>query len=273
MKELLRQQVPLLAICVLSCGCINLSTSPDDPTCQINNETTAEGIVLEDSCKQGRLRLLPAVRVEGVWYGAGLDGPCYTFEGSVNCPAGEIGILTAYSVVVGRVGWVDVWGQFDPSKRVEALALTGNLRLSGATAWLSNGFQSWSQSGVLALADAPTEQELQQALTMRGDAEVLRTGTELSWWHTWVGGGDLALVAGTLDASQFKSWISVHRAEGFDLEIWLVSGGMITRSAWGITTRRRISPRRRPRAAAASVWPVGIARMPARTISAMKAAV
>ena len=54
---------------------------------------------------------------------------------------------------------------------------------------------------------------------------------------------------------------------------WLVSGGMITRSACGITTRRSVGPRRSPSACAASVWPWLTARMPARTISAMKAAV
>ena len=54
---------------------------------------------------------------------------------------------------------------------------------------------------------------------------------------------------------------------------WLVSGGMITRSAWGRMTRRRIMPELKPAALAASVWPLSTDWMPARTISAMKAPV
>ena len=52
-----------------------------------------------------------------------------------------------------------------------------------------------------------------------------------------------------------------------------MSGGMITRSACGRTTSDMIRRGRIPSAAAASVWPEEMARMPPRTISAMKAAV
>ncbi|MCY1343700.1 hypothetical protein D9M69_297210 [compost metagenome] len=54
---------------------------------------------------------------------------------------------------------------------------------------------------------------------------------------------------------------------------WLVSGGMITRSACGMTTRRRILPGARPSELAASVCPWLTAWMPERTVSPMKAAV
>ena len=57
------------------------------------------------------------------------------------------------------------------------------------------------------------------------------------------------------------------------LRYWLVSGGMMTRMACGITTRRRVWPGVRPSEPAASVCPFETARMPARTTSAMKAAV
>ena len=49
-----------------------------------------------------------------------------------------------------------------------------------------------------------------------------------------------------------------------------ISGGMITRSACGRTTRLITRPGRRPSAPAASVWPRETAWMPARTFSAMK---
>ena len=48
---------------------------------------------------------------------------------------------------------------------------------------------------------------------------------------------------------------------------------MITRSACGRITRFIVRFGRRPSALAASVWPWLIAMIPARTISAMKAAV
>ena len=57
------------------------------------------------------------------------------------------------------------------------------------------------------------------------------------------------------------------------LRYWLVSGGMITRIACGITTSCSVGPVRSPSASAASVWPFDTAMMPARTTSAMKAAV
>ena len=56
------------------------------------------------------------------------------------------------------------------------------------------------------------------------------------------------------------------------LSIEIVSlpvGGTITRIACGSTIRRSVCMRDRPSAVAASVWPSGTDRMPARTISAM----
>ncbi len=183
---------------------------------------TEAGFALGDTCDRASLNLLPAVRIGGAWRGAGLDGACALAGQEVRCPAGQDGVVGAAvndagAWVVGFVAGRDV--------TVEGLALTGSLDLPGATTWLSNGFQSWSQSGALALATAPTEQELEQALLLRGDAEVLRAGTELSWWHTWVAGGELALVVGALDASRFKAWVRVHRTADAGLEVWLVDGG------------------------------------------------
>ena len=57
------------------------------------------------------------------------------------------------------------------------------------------------------------------------------------------------------------------------LRYWLVSGGMTMRMACGMTTSRKAWPERRPSAEDASVCPLLTPRMPARTISAMKAAV
>ena len=54
---------------------------------------------------------------------------------------------------------------------------------------------------------------------------------------------------------------------------WLVSGGMITRSACGRTTRRMAWRLPRPSEAAASCCPSETDAMPERTISAMNDAV
>ncbi len=54
---------------------------------------------------------------------------------------------------------------------------------------------------------------------------------------------------------------------------WLVSGGMMMRSACGTTTSRVTLDGCSPSAPAASDWPLATPRMPARTISAMNEAV
>ena len=57
------------------------------------------------------------------------------------------------------------------------------------------------------------------------------------------------------------------------LRYWFVSGGRITRRACGRTTSRKVGAARRPSAWAASLWPFATDCTPARTSSAMKAAV
>ena len=54
---------------------------------------------------------------------------------------------------------------------------------------------------------------------------------------------------------------------------WLVSGGMMTRMAWGSSTWRVVCQLDRPMLRAASNWPRGTDTMPARTTSATKAEV
>ena len=54
---------------------------------------------------------------------------------------------------------------------------------------------------------------------------------------------------------------------------WLMSGGMITRRAWGKVTWRSVSMPDSPKARDASIWPRLTDCMPARTISAMNDAV
>ena len=53
----------------------------------------------------------------------------------------------------------------------------------------------------------------------------------------------------------------------------VIDGGRITRIACGITISRSTEPRCSPSEEPASIWPLFTDKMPARTISAMKAAV
>ena len=83
------------------------------------------------------------------------------------------------------------------------------------SAWLSNGFQSWSMSGALQLRGDLGYSARSRALEDLGDQEVARQGREFSWWHTWVAGnGATPIVAGVVSANRFKSWLSAGKRDG-----------------------------------------------------------
>jgi hypothetical protein len=168
--------------------------------------------------------------VDGAWRGGSQTGPCRATSDMVTCPAGDAGDVV-----------LRLFGPRQPSQLVllvelratrdvtlEALAMEGPARIDGATSWLSNGFQSWSQSGMVSLGPAVSESAVQQALAARGDVEVVRSGDELSWWFTYAGGGGPALFAGALTGGRFKAWAQVRpvvdSAAG-NLRVRLVSGG------------------------------------------------
>ncbi|MFO0747136.1 MAG: glycoside hydrolase family 36 protein [Myxococcota bacterium] len=125
-------------------------------------------------------------------------------------------------------GW-DVGLAAGPAVALEAVEVEVALPMAEARAWLSNGFQSWSQSGVLALPAArPSDEDLATALGAKGDAEVLRDGVALSWWLTWVAGGTAdgaeSVVAAALAADRLAASVTVFRA-GDDIHLILRSGG------------------------------------------------
>lgn len=107
---------------------------------------------------------------------------------------------------------------------LEGMGLVGLVEVAGAYAHLSNGFQSWSQSGVLALGPAATGEALEQALRMQGDLEMIRGGSELSYWYTCIGGGASSLFAGALTANTFRTYLTVSRAEA-GLSFRMMCGG------------------------------------------------
>lgn len=93
-------------------------------------------------------------------------------------------------------------------------------------AWWSQGFQSWSQSGILAVADLPADPSaVAAALALRGDAETQRDGRALSWWGTVVGAADgKGYYALAKTAATWKSWARVGSAAGQPLVLELVCG-------------------------------------------------
>ncbi len=166
------------------------------------------------------VRLLPGVRVDGAWQGAGSDGPCARRDArTVVCPVSGGGLVSATrdGEVVRVRAEVEV-------PEVEALALVGEGELPGATGWISSGLQSWSQAGVLALGPPTDDATLMQALAATGDLEVVRRGTELSWWHLAVGGGPQTFAAAAVELDAWPAWATVGRVDADRVRIRLVTG-------------------------------------------------
>jgi hypothetical protein len=155
-----------------------------------------------------------------------MDGACTATTTSVTCPAGAAGSVTAS--LAGQV--VSTSFVASSAVTVQAIGLDGTASIAGATSWLSNGFQSWSQSGVVSIAAPVADAALATALAATGDDEVLRGGNELSWFYTFAGGpapdgtAGTSLFAGALSASTWKPWAQVFLAQGA-LGVRLTSGG------------------------------------------------
>ena len=170
---------------------------------------------------------LPAVRIAGTWHGAGRDGACTTSDTQISCPAGG-GHTVAVAIDDKSTSGMTLTPSVTlaAAVTVEAIGLEGDLTLPGARAWVSNGFQSWSQSGVLAIVAEPSESDTEAALASFGDAETIRDGAALSWWYTAIGGGTGTCVAGVLKPKTQKAWAQVWSAGSPDrVRVRLASGG------------------------------------------------
>ncbi|MBI5532039.1 MAG: alpha-galactosidase [Deltaproteobacteria bacterium] len=183
----------------------------------------AEGVDFQASCSGSWMKLMPYVTIGGTRRGGGKDGPCTAAGSTIQCPAGGDGqvqvSLSGPSLSLSFTAAADVV--------VEAMSLEGDAEVPFAQGWLSNGYQSWSMSGVVSLIDAPSDAVVQEALQAQGESEVYRRGTELSWWYTFVGGSKVSLVAGATSADRFRSWIQVNRSPAPGaVRIRLVSGGV-----------------------------------------------
>lgn len=192
-------------------------------------ETGPSGVRLTHA--DAALLLRPSVKADGRWYRCDPDArPRQGRDGRLTYAVPGLG-----SVIVTRTGPAELGIRFraDRPTRLEALALEGRGRLPGARAWLSNGAQSWSQSGVIALRRPVSQRRLDRALRARGWAEEYRGGQELSWEYSFAGGGPQALVAGCLTAERFRPWVQIARHGGNRVGVRLVSGGAGERVALG----------------------------------------
>jgi hypothetical protein len=188
------------------------------PTCGPAALSARDGVVLlADPCGRVEVRLAPAAHVGGAWRRA---DTCATTDGGLSCPLPGLGTLeVALDGDVARLSFVA-----GAAAEVEGLALDGEGRVEGARAWLSNGFQSWSNSGAVALGPAQQDASLRSALRAAPDAEVLRPGRSVSWFYTLAGGGETDLFAGALRADRWRPWAHVGTLDGGALRVRLVSG-------------------------------------------------
>ena len=205
---------------LLTLGCADdfaPSSTSTGTTC--GPEATSSAIVIQ-ACGAGSLSLVPRVRLAGTWHGGGDDGACELSGKTLSCPAGPAGSVEAEVTAAG----VTLRFVASSATTVEGFALDGSAKIPGARAWLSNGFQSWSQSGAIALGAKPSDAELAAALAERGDAEVVRNGKAQSWSYSVVGGAKSHLLAGALTAARFKPWVEAWNASGGKVGLRIASG-------------------------------------------------
>ena len=165
---------------------------------------------VEDGAGLRLLETRPVVRIDGVWRAEPAEGRLGMERVQRERTALQPFFRPGQAVTIEGVG---VEGAF-----AGAGALTG---------WVSNGFQSWSQSGVLALRDVEYDvPTMDQTLRRTGDAEVTRTGDELSWWFTVVGGpdSDAVVLLGAIESRRRAPWVQVWR-DGDHLRFRLGQGG------------------------------------------------
>lgn len=211
----------LCALAALNCGIME-HAEPD--TADATDEAAADASDIRfdvDAICIGRdldLCLTPVLITDDHWL-AGEN--CTAETEQLVCPVGDLGSLR---VATGNGGLVASFSA-EEAVAVQGLALVGELELEGATSWISNGFQSWSQSGIIEIGPDPGLESLVETAALTGDGEVLRTGESLSWFYTVAGGGPTSLMVGAHSAERFKPWVSIVAAESGDLVVRAVSGG------------------------------------------------
>ncbi|MCX6129540.1 MAG: alpha-galactosidase, partial [Proteobacteria bacterium] len=217
-----------LALVLTACGApsflsrnfYNSETSPQAPTPLPH--FYAKGLQFSSTDGKVRLDTQPGVQINGTWMEALHESDCTLNEEHKLCSLGDLGTLDLH--LEGKKVRVSFMAHKDST--VEAIGLRGSLQLPGAGAWLSNGLQSWSQTGVISLSSAPTSRDFNKALRAQGEDEVYRRGTELSWWYSFIGGAEQNFLAGVSTANRLRSYVQFHKRTEPDLiQANFISGG------------------------------------------------
>ncbi|NRA46632.1 MAG: hypothetical protein HRU09_16915 [Oligoflexales bacterium] len=136
-------------------------------------------------------------------------GECLQFNRTTSrCPLGEVGHIQ----VKIQSGQIRLSFYAKQDAYVSGIGLQGTAYLPGARAFLSNGLQSWSQSGVIKLPSKKfPATELRKALTALDQKEEHRKGHEFSWDLSFIKGSQHSIFLGALSAKVFRTWIQAYQ--------------------------------------------------------------
>jgi hypothetical protein len=153
------------------------------------------------------LELRPVLHADGT---TSLPTACVLNDAGLEC-------TFAAGTFVAAVGGGVVASTFEATADTafEGLELVGTWEGATPTSFLSNGFQSWSQTGFVALAAPASDEQLDDAVGARGDVEVMRDGRGISWFYTVLAGDPAGvLVAGVTGPGPLRPWIAPSVIEG-----------------------------------------------------------
>ena len=193
--------------------------SPDATISQAQCEETweiADSITL--SCGSDSMTFDPLLLIDGQW------------QSPTNCDSMESDVLSctfesAGTLVLRRSNQTLI-PTFEVSRSLAlgGFRLKGQGQIEGVENWLSNGYQSWSQSGQISLSDPVDEETVLAALRIQGDLELVRTGQHFSWWTSYVY-APTSFVVGATTAKQFKTWVQMSQSDE-GIQCILTSGGL-----------------------------------------------
>jgi hypothetical protein len=178
-----------------------------------------EAVGLTANTAQASVTLRPVLRTTEGWKQPSADD-CELRTSRYHCRIVGYGDL-----VVDMQPSVHVTFTATKATSVIGIGLGGSMHLPDTKGWLSNGFQSWSQTGVIALRKPVSEAALNKALALIGEDEVYRRGREFSWWYSFASGGHDSFLAGATTAQHLKSWVQLTKGnQTDDINVKIISG-------------------------------------------------
>jgi hypothetical protein len=106
---------------------------------------------------------------------------------------------------------------------LNGLGWEGETKFPDARSVISNGFHSWSHSGILAAGPELSPKEIMYALDIRHDE--FRDGRAFSWDYGVIGNADHFLFAGASTAYKWKTWVQFTRKDKDTVGVRIMSGG------------------------------------------------